>query len=261
MKQILPVVAGLLVIASSCSTPKIALNGEGFTEMPVKGRNGFLIKQKLSFGDYKTTSVKRSWTKGGTARKGFGGYRSDGTYDNIISMEYTNRKQTVNFSLADAAGNNSEVRCVTRFSSEDLVIGNNRNSIPNIIIELARGMRSTNTFFVQVFLNDEDKPWQLLLDNQAMHTDAKTYTGKLALDDDHYYSIVPVNKMLNKKGEAKNILFGSIGLDLRNKDNKSVATISMLDKGKVYLNTADKKEAFLLANICAAILLQEQIEN
>lgn len=253
--------AGLLVFANSCITPKIALNGEGFTEMPVKGRQGFLVKQKLSFGEYNTTSVKRSWTKGSTSRKGFGGYRADGTYDNIISMEYTKKKQTINFSLTDAANNNSEVRCVTKFSSEDLVIGNNKNSLPNIIIELARGMQSTNTFFVQVFINDQDKPWQLLLDNHAVQANEKTYTGKVALDNDHYYSIVPVNKMLNKNGEAKNILFGSIGLDLVNKDNKSVATISLLDKGKVYFNTTDKQEAFLLANICAAILLQEQIDD
>lgn len=253
--------AGLSLLASSCTTPKIALNGDGFTEMPVKGRQGFFIKQKLSFGDYQTGTVKRSWTKGGTSRKGFGSYNADGTYDNIISMEYTNKKQTVNFVLTDAAQNSSEVRCVTRFSSEDLVVGNNPNSLPNIIIELARGMQSTNTFYVQLFMNKEEKPWQLLLDNNAIQAKPTSYVGKVALDNDHYYSIVPVHKMLNKKGEAKNILFGSIGLELKNKNDKAVATVSFLDKGKVYLNTNDKQEAFLLANICAALLLQEQIDG
>jgi len=248
--------AGLLMF-SSCSTPKIALNGEGFTEMPVKGRNGFLINQKLSFGDYKTTSVKRSWTKGGTYRNGLS--VGNATYDNIVSMEYTEKKQTVNFSLTDAANNSSEVRCVTRFDSENLVIGKNSNSLPNIILDIARGSESTNTFYALIFINGQEWPWHLLLDNNAVQAKAKTYIGKVALDNDHYYSLVPVNKMLNKKGEAKNILFGSIGLDLRNKENKSVATVSFLDKGKVFLNTTDKEEAFLLANICAALLLQEQI--
>lgn len=252
--------AGLLVFAGSCSTPKIALNGEGFTEMPVKGRNGFLINQKLSFGDYKTTSVKRSWTKGGTSRNGLTvGSPVNRTYDNIVSMEYTEKKQTVNFSLTDANNNNSEVRCVTRFDSERLVIGNNSNSLPNIILDIVKGSESTNTFYALIFVNGQEWPWHLLLDNNAVQAKAKTYTGKVALDDEHYYSIVPVNKMLNKKGEAKNILFGSIGLELRNKENKSVAIVSFLDKGRVFLNTTDKEEAFLLANICAALLLQEQI--
>ncbi|RYD81327.1 MAG: hypothetical protein EOP53_06645 [Sphingobacteriales bacterium] len=251
----------IAVLLGSCATPKIALQGDGFTELPVKGRNGFFIKQKLSFGDYKTTSVKRSWTKGSSSRTGLSiGNPADPGYENIISMEYTKRKQTVNFGLTDGTYN-SEVRCVTKFSNEELIVGNNENSLPNIIIDLIRGNRSTNTFYVQVFTNNETKPWHLLLDNNAVQQDAKTYVGKLALDDNNYYSVVPVNKMLNKNGEAASILFGSIGLDIRNKENKSVATVSFLNNGKVYLNSTDKKEAFLLSNVCAALLLQQQIEN
>lgn len=260
MEKCLPVLM-LLVLFAGCMTPKIALNGEGFTEMPVKGKNGFFIKQKLSFGEYASTSVKRSWIRGNTTRTGLSiGQPGTPDYENIISKEYSNRKQTVNFGLTDGS-NNSEVRCVTRFSTNDLIVGNNESSLPNILIDLVRGLRSKHTYYVQVFINNETKPWQLLLDNNAVQADATSYTGKIALDNNNFYTLVPVNKMLNKKGEAKNILFGSIGLELKNKDNKAVAAVSFLDKGKVYLNTADKKEAFLLANICAALLLQEQIDN
>ncbi|MFT3980318.1 MAG: hypothetical protein QM687_07610 [Ferruginibacter sp.] len=261
MKNFLLITVGMTLIMTGCMSPKIALNGEGFTEMPVKGRNGFFIKQKLSFGDYKTTSVKRSWVKGSVARNGIAmGVPGTPGYENIVSFEYTKRRQTVNFSLSDGT-QNSEVRCVTKFSSEDLIVGNNPSSIPNIIIDLIRGNRSTNTFYVQVFDGNEAKPWQLLLDNNAVQASPKKYVGAIALDDEHYYTIQPVYQMLDKKGVARDILFGSVGMDIRNRDNKSVATISMMDKGKVYLNTADKKEAFLLANIAAALLLQQQIDN
>jgi hypothetical protein len=259
MKKYLPALAAVLLI-TACSSPRIALNGEGFTEMPVKGKDGFFINQKLSFGDYKTTSVKRSWTKTRSSRTGIGSYNSDGSYDNIVSMEYTNRKQTVNFNLTDGL-QTSEVRCVTKFSSDDLVVGNNPNSLPNIIIGLARGMQSTNTYYVQVFMNNEVKPWQMLLNNNAVQDKPESYKGAVALNNESFYNIVPVTKMLNKKGEAKNILFGSIGLELKNKEDKAVAAVSFLDKGKVFLNTTDKKEAFLLANICAALLLQQQIDS
>ena len=46
---------------------KIAVDDTGWEqkeELSVKGRNGFLFKQKLSFGEFNTTSVQRSWTKG-----------------------------------------------------------------------------------------------------------------------------------------------------------------------------------------------------
>ena len=249
-----------VLLLAACSTPRMALNGTGFTEMPVKGKDGFFIKQKLSFGEYTTSSVKRSWTKGSLSRTGIGSYQPDGRYDNIVGMEYTTRKQTLNFSLTDGL-HSSEVRCVTKFSSENLVVGNNPNSLPNIIIELASGMRSEHTYYVQLFMENEQQPWQLLLDNNAVQAKPNSYKGIIARDNASYYSIVPVNKMLNKKGEAKNILFGSIGLEIKNKDNQAVAAVSFLDKGKVFLNTPDKKEAFLLANICAALLLQQQIDG
>jgi hypothetical protein len=247
-------------VFAGCSTPKIALNDDGFREMPVKGRNGFFIKQKLSIGDYQTSSVKRSWTKGGTSRSGLGiGNPTDPYYDNIISMEYTKRKQTVNFKIADASSNSSEVRCVTKFSSEELIEGNNPNSLLNIGIDLLRGISSTNTFYAQIFINGQAKPWQLLLDNIAVQDKPGTYTGVVALDKENYYSLAPVNKILDNNGRARKILFGSIGLELRNRQNKTVAAVSFIDNGKVYMNTADKAEAFLLANICAALLLQQQI--
>jgi hypothetical protein len=259
MKKLL--IAALASMAfAGCSTPKIALNGEGFREMPVKGRNGFLIKQKLSIGDFQTSSVKRSWTKGSTSRSGLSiGNPTDPWYENIISMEYTRRKQTVNFGIADAANNQSEVRCVTKFSSDELIVGNNPNSLLNIGIDLLRGISSTNTFYAQIFINGQAKPWQLLLDNIAMQDKPGEYSGVVALDKENYYSLVPLNKMLDKNGQARKILFGSIGLELRNKQDKAVAAVSFIDNGKVFMNTRDKAEEFLLANICAALLLQQEI--
>jgi hypothetical protein len=259
MKKLLfTMIAALLFI--SCSTPKIALDGDGFREMPVKGRNGFLIKQKLAIGNYTTSSVKRSWTRGSTSRSGLSiGNPTDSYYENIISMEYNKRKQTINFGITDAFNNSSEVRCVTKFASDELIVGNNPNSLLNIGIDFLRGISSSNTFYAQVFINGQTKPWQLLLDNIAVQDKPGSYTGVVALDKDNYYSLVPVNKMLDKNGQPRRILFGSLGLELRNKQDKAVATISFIDNGKVYMRATDKSEEFLLANICAALLLQQEI--
>ncbi len=243
-----------------CSTPKIALDGDGFREMPVKGRNGFLIKQKLAIGDFTTSSVKRSWTRGSTSRTGLSiGNPTDAYYENIISMEYNKRKQTMNFGITDALNNSSEVRCVTKFASDELIVGNNPNSLLNIGIDILRGISSSNTFYAQIFINDQSKPWQLLLDNIAVQDKPRSYTGVVALDKENYYSLVPVNKMLDKNGQPRTILFGSVGLELMNKNDKVVATVSFMDNGKVYMKTTDKSEEFLLANICAALLLQQEI--
>jgi len=259
MKRILFTVI-VTAIFSSCSTPKIAVDQNTSEEMPVSGRQGFLFKQKLLFGEFATTSVKRSWTKGSSYRTGISsGNPTDANYENIISMEYEKKKQTLNFELADGKNNNSEVRCVTKFSSDELIIGNNPNSLLNIGIDILRGINSSNTFYAQIFINEQAKPWQLLLDNELMQAKPSSYTGLVALDKETYYTLVPVNKLLNKKGEAKKTLFGSVGLALKDRQNRTVATVSLLNKGTVYLNSNDLAERFLAANICAALLLQEQI--
>src|SRR5687767_7977085 len=104
------------IAAMSCGTAKLAVSDDlkgSHDEYTVKGKDGIMIKQKLSFGEYKTTKVKRSWTRGGTSRRGFGfgdPYRGD--YVNVISTEYINKKQTVHFNLTDGKLS-SDVFCVS----------------------------------------------------------------------------------------------------------------------------------------------------
>lgn len=100
----------------------------------------------------------------------------------------------------------------------------------------------------------------MLLDNQLAQAKPKSYTGIVVLDKENYYTLKPVTQILNKKGEATNMLFGSIGFEILNKKNQPVAALSTINKGQVYFNNVTLKEKFLLANICAAILLRENIE-
>ncbi|HWR31970.1 MAG TPA: hypothetical protein VN451_00475, partial [Chitinophagaceae bacterium] len=84
------------------------------------------------------------------------------------------------------------------------------------------------------------------------------YTGLLAKSKDEYYTIVPVNKM-EIKVKTGATLMGSIGFEFHNKEGKTVAAVSMIDKGMIYLGKTNPEERFLLANACTALLLQEQI--
>src|SRR5690242_525103 len=99
MKSIL--LPGLLsmLMAVGCTPFKMSVSDDLKTnhdEYEVKGATGFFIKQKLSFGEYKTEHVKRSWTKGSSSFSGFGfGYPGTENYTNIISTEYIHRKRTV----------------------------------------------------------------------------------------------------------------------------------------------------------------------
>ena len=62
MKHTLSVITVLLLI--SCTAAKLSIPsafGEKATKMQVKGLDGWQVNQKLSFGDYSTSKIKRGW--------------------------------------------------------------------------------------------------------------------------------------------------------------------------------------------------------
>lgn len=258
------IILGSITIAAIGCTPfKMSVSDDlksNHDEYTVQGRQGILIKEKLSFGEYKTTRVKRSWTKGSSSRTGIGyGGTAQQEWVNIISTEYINKKQTVHFNLSDG-GNTSDVYCVSRFHAKDLQIGKSENSILNIGMDIAGiGGRSSSLYYVQIYTNNDEHPWQLILDNQAAQAKARSYIGIIAKSRTEYYTLVPVRK-LEKNGKSGNILGGSVGFELYDPRGRAVAAVSLIDNGMVFLGKTSKEERFLLANTCAALLLQQQIE-
>ena len=260
------IIAAIIIfsLASCITQPRIGLDANQWTqtqEHRVKGRQGLLINQKLSFGGFRTVSVKRSWTRSSTQFAGWAwgrpGYQD---YSRIIGTEYSHKQQSVRFELTDENANESSVLCVSRARSENLVIGNNPNSLLNIALDvLSIEESSENLFWVKIYLKNDEQPWEMVIDNEASQAKAKTYTGTVAQSRDKFYTIHPVYTITGNKGKVYTMPFGSMGYEIRNKDGKPVAATSLIDRGLVYFNTTQADEKFLLANVCAALLLQEAI--
>lgn len=252
-----------MLIITSCTPFKMSVNDDlkpAYDEYNVKGRQGILIKQKMSFGEFSTNTVKRSWTKGNSGRTGVGYYNpNQAEWINIISVEYINKKQTIRYEM-NSGELQSQVYCVSRFNAKNLEIGPNPNSVLNIGMDvLGVGGPSSSMYYVQIFASaNDDRPWELAFDNQQSQAAPRKYIGYLAKSRNEYYTIVPVTKM-EKNGKSGNTLMGAVGFEFRNKDGKTVAAVSLMDKGMVYLGKTTAEERFLLANACTALLLQEQI--
>lgn len=262
MKTLLTLtIASILIF--SCTPAKIAVDGAGWSqkeELAVKGRQGFLIKQKLSFREFKTTTVKRSWTKGSSW--GFGIPLANDWVESL-NIEWVKRRQTVRFNLTDEKGNESEVTAFSKVQWRDFTIGNNPNSIVNIIGDIMKiGDAGTNTYAVRIFPSKSEHPWEMLIDNNAAQRNAKSYTGLLAKSKSEYYTVAPVYKLLNKQGKAVALpLGGSVGFEFRNQNGNTMAVVSLIDNGVVYFNKIAPQEKFLLANAAAALLLQQQLDE
>lgn len=250
-------------LVSSCAPGKMSVSDElksDNAEYIVKGKNGTRIKQKLSFGEFATTSIRRSWTKGTSSRSGIGYWETARQeWVNIISTEYITRKQTIRFNLAD--GNQvSEVYCVSKFNAEHLEIGRNPNSILNIGMDiLGIAGKSSSNYYVQIYTSEkENRPWEMVIDNQLSQSRPKEYIGYLAKSRAQYFSIVPVTRM-ELNGRAGNILAGAVGFEFRDQQGKAVAAVTQMGKGMVFLGKVSKEDRFLLANACTALLLQDVI--
>ena len=58
-------------LLTQCYPAKMSLQPDAWSqkeEFEVKGKNGLFSKEKLQFGEFYTTQVKRSWTKDSTSR-------------------------------------------------------------------------------------------------------------------------------------------------------------------------------------------------
>ncbi len=257
----------IAIVAAQCSPVVVNVSREdmdNLSEYSVKGRNGILINQKLSFGNYYTTDVNRSWTKGNDLKFGVSkGNITTGEYLNVISMEYINRKQTIRFNMAGENAAESAVFCVSKFKARELTLGD-PSQLASIGIDMAavKGDQDQNMFYAQVHTPGSTQPWQLVVNNGLAQQQAKTYKGLLSKSKTDYYTIVPITSVKDKNGKAKNLLAGSLGYEFRNTQGVAVAAVSLVDNGMVYLdNMITPEERFLLANACAALLLQQVIES
>jgi hypothetical protein len=262
MKYVFLLVATLFSINLSAQMG-LALEGEDWStvkEYPVKGRSSH-INQKLSFGSYKTKDVDRSWTRGTTVTTGLTeGVPTSETYRKIISTDHTSKKQTLYFTFQDSGKNLVKAYCLSRFNAKDFNIGNNPNSLPNILLDISgRGDQSSSLFYVILLEANTGAQWELLLDNQAAQQASKRYEGYLAKSKDEYYVIKPMSRIKSKKGKVGTMPFGSAGYEIRDKSGKALAAVSLMDKGVVYLTNLNDDERLLLSAACAALLLQEVI--
>ena len=258
------VIAAIGSIFVSCTSAKMALEDTDWNnvqELKVKGRQGLLINQQLSFGDYRTVSIKRSWTKGSSMFAGWtSGRPGYDDYSRIIGVEFSKKKQTVRFELTDNRGNESSAFCVTKVRSKDFVLGDNPNSLFSISLDiLGVAGSSENLYWIKLYMKNEMHPWELMLDNEAVQRNSKKYMGVISQSRDRYYTLHPVYKIEKKDGRTATMPIGSTGYEIHNKEGKPMAAVSTIDNGAIYLNDMSADEKFLMANICTAILLQEEI--
>lgn len=239
----------------------LALEGDEWNsvkEYPVHGKDGIFKKESLTFGEYRTVEVDRSWTKGTEVTSGLTqGIPTDDFYKKIITTDKIDKKQTLYFTLGDQSGHQSQAYCVTQLKAKDFNIGNSPVSAINLLLDLAGpGVESSNISFSKIYDGVSGDGWELFIDNQASQAQPKKYIGFLAKSNTEYYTVIPASKVKSKKGKVGNMPFGSAGFVIRTKEGQPVAAVSIIDKGVIYLMDTDPVERLLLATACTSLLFR-----
>ena len=260
-----------VVLFSSCTAAKISVPDkfqQQATRLPVKGVNGWKINQKLSFGPYQTSAVKRGWD-----------FKSSLQYTKFnvspeemllmvfdINTDKRNLNQRNKFQFTIQEGDRlAEIYATEKFSEKQLVYKSNNPYIG----DASATNRYEYSFTAAILpLTEKKDPWSLVLVNRydrAKDT-ARGLFDRPYVEEEGYatngkesIAIRPlrIESVTTKSGKETKVFGGKMlsGYELQ-WDGGVVAIIDILDNSVWMYNELESSEKLLVSSIASAILLK-----
>jgi hypothetical protein len=258
----------IAVILTSCSTAKLAVPDK-FTavaeKMPIKGVNNWAFNQKLSFGKYKTTKVKRGWTSTTEDRY----YSFEQRLMKIFNVDnfnsVTQQKNKYRYTIQDGTAE-AQVYCLEKMTREEITI----KTHTKLLGDLSRTTNSQYSFCAAILpmKDTTTEPWQLVVYNTY---DRSKDTARRLFDlpyvEEAGYvtngketiTIKPVRvaNMTSKSGkESKFPVKILSGYELRI-DDGVIAIIDSLSNQLWVYKELDEPTRLIVAAISSALLLRQ----
>jgi hypothetical protein len=262
----------LLVFIVSCTAAKLSVPpsfSEQATKMPVKGINGWQVNQKLSFGNYTTSKIKRGWDFSSSVS--YTKFRISPeemvlkVFDINTDKNANTQRNKFQYTLED--GNLiTEVYATEKFKEKQLLYKSNNPWIGSAS-KTNKYEYAFTAAIVPLTLNDK-APWSVVLINKY----DKTKDTVRTIFENHYVeeegyatngkenvAIRPVRteRVVGKKGEEIKALGGKIlsGYELQ-WNGEPVAMIDILENSIWISNNAEADKKMITASIASAILLK-----
>jgi hypothetical protein len=248
-------------VLSGCAAGRVAFTNEDWHQQNgfvVEGRSQTVLQKKpLRFGEFYTTKVITSARQSSVQLNDLDGRRTQ-RYNGVAGVLTEHSKSSRRFTLNNGKGLEAEVITYNQLNASTYMFGRHvEMNFDFLLRTLGMDKKTENSYYVQVYEPDEDKPWELILDMDAIELNPKNYAGVFALDEDHYYSIRAINRMMGKNGPSA-LPVGCIGYEIFNPQGDAVAAISLLSKCSVHLSdNLNSRDRFLMGGLCAALLLNE----
>lgn len=226
------VAMAVVAAMSACHPARLAYSPGLQTEttaLAVKGRNGFQIGQKISFGEYQTGKVRRGWTSG---------------YEIPFRISFRGAKEKLSYDLKSPEGASAEVSCVSKFKAVEYQLVRDYFSIP---------IKVDNFFVGNIFLHESGSNWDFIVYNPEggyLLGEASGY----AQNGSQRIDFVPIRKLEGQPDWLDPLTV--YGYEFRLGD-ETIGAVSLVNKGEVRL--AENKDAeirLVVAAVATGLLLR-----
>ena len=225
----------LVFLLVACSTPQIGVDDrlqDNTSLYEVEGRNGWLVNQHLSFGEFQSGKVNRSWTKG---------------YDLPFIIRFTGAKEKLSFTLRNDERMEAEVFCLAKLREQDLTLFHKYFDI---------NIKAKDVFTGSVVINQKDA-FDFFLTNLNQNNWFREAEGEIR-SDDFEIAIRPVKKLNN---DQRMLAMEAPGFEFIKK-GKVVGAVETLNKGRVWLhNSLSEREKLVIASVSSALLLRSELAD
>jgi hypothetical protein len=235
----------------------------------VQGLNGWMINQKLSFGAYKTSSIKRGWDFSSSLQYTKFGLRPEETLLKVFDIDTDKRnlsqKNKFHYTLENGNGI-TEIYATEKFSEKQLVYKSNNPYIGNA----SKTMRYDYAFTAAIvpLTTKSEAPWSVVLINRydVAKDTARRMFDRPYVEQEGYatngkenIAIRPLNidKVTTKSGRETKVFGGKLlsGYELQ-WDGGVVAIIDLMDNNIWLYNDLEPSEKLILSSVASAILLK-----
>jgi hypothetical protein len=208
----------------------------------VKGKQGWMINQRMNFAEFTTSKVDRGWTS---------------TYNIPFVVTFKGGKEKIAFTLYDADSSRAEVMALSKLRSQEIALFSEFFSIP---------LKYENTFTGAIFNPSDTAGWWNFAILNPDESWGKKYqsTGFAVSRLGQKIEIKAIKQLQTKRGPSvpsvENYGFAFWF------EGRMLGAVSVINNGQVWLhNSLNKNQRLMLSALAAAVMLRqnltENVEN
>ena len=260
------------VVFTSCTSVKVAVPDQfssQATKMPVKGLNGWMINQQLSFGNYQTSRIKRGWDFQSSIQWTKFRISPEEMILKVFNIDTDKRAlaQRNKFQYTIQEGDNmAEIYATEKFKEKQLVYKSNNPHIGQV--SATNNYEYAFTAAIMPLTGTDKAPWSLVLINKydrAKDT-ARRLFDRPYVEEEGYatngkenIAIRPLrlSNMTTKGGKDTKVFGGPVltGYEIQ-WDGGVVAIVDIMDNNVWIYNDLEASEKLILSSIASAIMLK-----